>query len=135
MSRVGLGLCIIGGYMTIFYWIILCGYEIGFGGRFGTAGGCIDALIFLIIGVSGIIGAIIGWKGRKEGYILSIVGGVIAVILIIIRAFNIFGLYGSFSMVITTLLYGRAFNFLYSLGGLFILIGGIYAYIDIHNES
>jgi hypothetical protein len=113
MSRIGLGLCIAGGAMIIIPGAYFCGLETSLGPYYGLAGACSFFLILLIFGAFGIAGGITGWKWRKEGYLFSIVGGFIGVIWIPF----IFYL-GSFIGMMAI------------LGAIFILVGGIYGYID-----
>ncbi len=117
MSRSGLYLCLLGGSIYIFVWLYPCvqeiSYPIGYQGFF--TGWCIFNVHYLIVGTFGIIGAIIGWKSRREGYILSIGAGVFYYIYIIILSI----LRSYFFM-----------NIISSIGAFFILVGGIYGYYN-----
>ena len=125
MSRIGLGLCVVGGTLIIIFWFYFCILEALFLGQLGVTKFCTVYVYSLIVGTFGIIGAIFGWKIKKEGYLLSIIVGCFMFTFYLIFNMIEFGL--NFYMIFKTMFFTQAV--FASLGAIFIFVGGIYGYI------
>lgn len=116
ISLIGLGLCIIGGLLNIAFWIYQLALEMSYGW-----GNSIPYIPSLIIGVFVIIGAIIGQKVNKNGYLLSIGSGLFVFIYLIILGIMVMGSY--FLLFFAT--HFISVNILYPLGAIFSIVGAI----------
>ncbi len=116
ISLIGLGLCIVGGLMSIAFWIYEFILELDYG-----YGASLQYIPSLIIGILVIVGAIVGWKVKKEGYLLSIGSGFFAFIYIIILGLITLGS----PFLLFAMFFTGSVALLYSLGAIFAIVGGI----------
>jgi hypothetical protein len=116
IALVGLGLCIIGGLMNIAFWIYEFILELDYG-----YGNSIQYIPSLIIGILVIVGAYVGWKVKKDGYLISIISGFFAFIYLIILGLIIYGN----PFLLFAMFFSGGVAIIYSLGAIFAIIGGI----------
>ncbi|MFX1504183.1 MAG: hypothetical protein ACFFDH_24700 [Promethearchaeota archaeon] len=120
-KKIGIMLCLIGGTMSIMFWFFPCIFEVLNPSQYYLPGFCLGFIYALIVGAFGIIGAMIGWKIKKKGYLLSVGTAGFALTIYIILFMQQFGL--NFYMYISAM--SQAFF----LGAIFIFVGGIYGYL------
>ena len=116
IALVGLGLCIIGGLMNIAFWIYEFILELDYG-----YGNSIQYIPSLIIGILVIVGALVGWKVKKDGYLISIGSGFFAFIYLIILGLITYGN----PFLLFAMFFSGGVAIIYSLGAIFAIIGGI----------